>query len=56
MKLSKREVWLMDCFNIHECDGSAFSPMFPPGRSLINDHLYKWNISLSETIFFFAKS
>jgi len=56
VKLSKREVWLMGCFNIHECDGSAFSPVFPPARPLINDHLYKWNISLSETIFFFARS
>lgn len=43
-------------FNIHECDGSALSLMFPTARPLINDQLYKWNISLSDTIFFFAKS
>ena len=55
VKLSKKEVLLMDGFNIHECDGSAFS-LFPTARPLINDQLYKWNISLSGTIFFFAKS
>lgn len=43
-------------FNIHEYNGSAFSPGFPTARPLINDHFYKWNISLSDTIFFFAKS
>lgn len=42
-------------FNIHGYDGSAFSPMFPTAMPLINDHLYKLNISLSDTIFFFAE-
>lgn len=51
MKLSKWEVLLIGSFNIHEYDGSAFSPVFPTARPLVNDHFYKWNISLSDTIF-----
>lgn len=56
MKLSKWEVLLMGSFNIHEYAGSTFSPVFPTARPLINDHIHKWNIFLSDTIFFFAKN
>lgn len=29
----------MSGFNIHECDGSVFSSVFPTAKPLINDHL-----------------